>query len=170
MGLLLAIGLLTIKVNTVRAQGAFEQVTGKTFDGALPDKFYLEGNAIPTQKRNAAMLKTPAGARLIMALLDTSGYSSRIQEKYKGMLITEGSIFLGDLNVGVGSYGFGLETPEPTSDADAKFFLYDQAGEKVGECAAKKDAQIERPRPLQVVLGKEGPAKLYLGRYWIELK
>src|SRR5690242_5046039 len=69
------------------AQSRFEIVTGKAFDSAMPKDFYLEGNAIPTEKRNATMVKTPAGARAIVALIDTTGYAASVQAKYVGMLI-----------------------------------------------------------------------------------
>jgi hypothetical protein len=154
----------------LRAQGAFEVVTGKDFDAALPKDFYLEGNAIPTQKRNAALVKTPAGARVLFALIDTTGYSSQIQQKYEGMLITEGSLTLGGHQLGVGSYGFGYTKPAATSSEDAKLFLYNQAGQKVGECTAKKDTKIAQPKPLQVVTPMGEPARFYFGRYWVELK
>jgi hypothetical protein len=152
------------------AQVGYEQVTGKPFDSALPRDFYLEGNAIPTQKRNAALLKTPAGARLLVALIDTSGYSSQIQEKYIGMMIVEGGASVCGKELAVGSYGFGLVKPPATSDDDATLRLYDQAGKDVASCPAKKDNSINRPKPLQVVLAAGQPAKLYLGRYWLELK
>lgn len=155
---------------SARSQGKFEILTGKVFDSALPKDFYLEGNAIPTEKRNAALLKTPAGARVLSALIDTTGYSSRIKQKYIGMLITEGKVSICGISVGVGSYGFGLDRPVATSNADAKFFLYNQAGNKVGECAAKKDTAIKLPKPLSVELGVGKPTQLYLGRYALELK
>jgi hypothetical protein len=154
----------------LHAQGAFEVVTGKAFDSALPKDFYLEGNAIPTQKRNAALVKTPAGARVVLALIDTTGYSSQLQQKYEGMLITEGSLSVGGHKMGVGSYGFGYTKLAATSDEDATLFLYNQAGEKVAECTAKKDVKIAQPKPLQVVVAKGEPARLYFGRYWVELK
>jgi hypothetical protein len=154
----------------LHAQGTFEVVTGKAFDSAMPQDFYLEGNAIPTQKRNAALVKTPAGARALFALIDTTGYSSQIQQKYEGMLITEGSLTLGGHKLGVGSYGFGYTKPAATSEEEAKFFLYNQAGAKVAECSAKKDTEIKQPNPLHVVVGKDKTAKLYFGRYWVELK
>jgi hypothetical protein len=154
----------------LRAQGSFQAVTGKEFDAALPKDFYLEGNAIPTQKRNAALVKTPAGARVLLALIDTTGYSSQIQQKYEGMLITEGSLSVGGHKLGVGSYGFGYTKPAATSSEDAKFFLYNQAGMKIAECAAKKDVKIAQPKPLQVVTAMGPSARLYFGRYWVELK
>jgi hypothetical protein len=146
------------------AQGAFEQMSGKAFESAIPNDFYLEGNRIPVERRNAALLKTPAGARLVFALIDTTGYSSQIQQKYIGMVITEGKVSICDVPLSVGSYGFGLEKPA------GKFLLYNQAGEKVGDCGAMKDSAVKQPKPLNVVLSKEAGARLYLGRYFLELK
>ena len=91
----------------------FEVVTGKAFDSAMPKDFYLEGNAIPTEKRNAVLVKTPAGARALFALIDTSGYAASITAKYVGMIITEGDLTLCGHKVTVGSYGFGWVFPEP---------------------------------------------------------
>jgi hypothetical protein len=153
----------------IHAQMSFEQVTGKEFEKAVPKDFYLEGNAIPVEVRNAALLKTGA-ARVLIALIDTTGYSSQIRQKYIGMLISEGSISVCGESVRVGSYGFGLEKPAETSPQDGKFYLYNQAGEKVVECNVKKDSKIHQPKPLQAVLTQGAPARLYLGRYWLELK
>ncbi len=172
--LAISIGLMTAVLavwpSAARAQGAFELVSGKAFDSAVPKDFYLEGNAIPTQKRNAALLKTPAGARVLFALIDTTGYSSQIQQKYEGMIISESKITLCGMAVGVGSYGFGFTKPAATSVEVAKFFVYNQAGGKVAECGLKKDSELKQPVPLQVVVAKVGPAKLYLGKNWLEVK
>ncbi len=152
------------------AQKGFEVVTGKSFDRAVPKDFYLEGEAIPTEKRNAALLTVPSGHRLVVALLDTAGYSSQVQEKYMGMLINEGPVVICGKQLGVGSFGMGMKMPPAESDADADFFLYNQAGQKVCQCAAKKDKELKHPVPLQVVLKGEKTAILYLGRYGVEIK
>ena len=167
---LVAITILMGMPRGARAQGAFEQLSGKAFESAIPNDFYLEGNRIPVEKRNAALLKTPAGARLVLALIDTTGYSSQIKQKYMGMVITEGTVSVCSVPLSVGSYGFGLEKPAATSSEDAKFFLYNQAGGKVGDCRAKKDNAVKQPKPLNIVLSKEAGARLYLGRYFLELK
>jgi hypothetical protein len=146
------------------AQGGFEQISGKAFESAIPTNFYLEGNTIPVDKLHAALLKTPTGARLALAKIDTTGYSSQIQQKYIGMLITEGKVSVCSVALGVGSYGFGLDRTA------GKFYVYNQAGEKVGDCAAKKDTALKQPIPLNVALSKEWGARLYLGRYFVELK
>jgi len=170
VGIVLMTAVLAVWPSAARAQGAFELVSGKAFDSAVPKDFYLEGNAIPTQKRNAALLKTPAGARVLFALIDTTGYSSQIQQKYEGMIINEGKVTLCGHAIGIGSFGFGLTKPAATSAEEAKFFVYNQAGGKVAECALKKDAELKQPVPLQVVVSKGGPTKLYLGKNWLEVK
>src|SRR5215472_7896144 len=108
--------LLVAAPSRLGAQGNFASVTGKAFDSAMPKDFYLEGNAIPTEKRNAALLKTPAGARVLFALIDTTGYSSQIKKKYIGMVIAEGGVSVCGVGLSVGSYGFGLDRPAPTSN------------------------------------------------------
>src|ERR1035438_1288519 len=91
---------------SVWAQKGFEVVTGKAFDSAMPKDFYLEGNAIPTEKRNAVLVHLPSGARALFSLVETSGYSADIIAKYVGMIITEGDVSICGQKVSVGSYGF----------------------------------------------------------------
>jgi hypothetical protein len=107
---------------------------------------------------------------LLFALIDTTGYSSQIKQKYIGMIITEGKLSVCSISLGVGSYGFGLDRPAAPSNADAKFFVYNQAGEKLGECSAKKDTTLKQGSPLKVVVKKGGTATLELSRYVLELK
>ncbi|MFZ0962411.1 MAG: hypothetical protein WAO35_16050 [Terriglobia bacterium] len=162
--------LLAVWPTRARAQGMLENVTGTAFDHAVPADFYLEGNHIPVEKRNAVLLKNAQGARVVLGLIDTTGYSSQIKQKYIGMLITETKLSVCGNALGVGSYGFGLERPAATSNADAPFKIYNQAGEKVGECAAKKDDSLKQPKPLAVTAAKDGSAKLCLGKYVVEIK
>ena len=153
------------------AQGTFKVETGEAFDRAIPRDFFLEGNAIPTEKRNSALVITPSGARMVVGLIDTSGYSSQVQRKYIGMLITEGKVDVCGNPVAVGSYGFGLVKPSGESRSQgSKFVLYNQAGQKVAECAATWDAKVQHPMPLHVAVNGTESARLYLGRNWIELK
>jgi len=162
--------LLGVAPNTARAQAGFETVSGNAFNRAVPTDFYLEGEHIPVEKRNAAVVKSAAGKRVVWALIDTSGYSSQIQQKYTGMLITEARLSVCGRELGVGSYGFGLVRPAPTSHADASLRIYDQAGDQLAECTAKRDENLKQPRPLAVVPAVAGSAKLYLGKYGIEFK
>jgi hypothetical protein len=167
----LALGCILGPLPTsAHAQDGFASITGDSFARAVPGDFYLEGNRIPVEKRNAVLLNSPKGKRVVIALIDTTGYSSQIQQRYIGMLITETDLTVCGTTVGVGSYGFGLDRPPAPSNADAHFKIYNQAGDKLGECAAPKDDTLKQPRPLAVVAPKNGPAKLYLGRYAVEIK
>lgn len=152
------------------AQKRFDVVTGKAFDSAVPKDVYLEGNAIPTEKRNAALVKTPAGARALFALIDTTGYSANIVAKYVGMVIVEGDLALCGHKVTVGSYGFGWALPATGVDAPGKFSLYNQAGSPLGECATERHGDLKMPRPLQVIVAADGSARLYHGKQFIGLQ
>jgi len=155
----------------VSAQGVFKVEKGEAFNKIVPRDFVLEENAIPTEKRNSTLVITPSGERMVAGLLDTSGYSSHVQEKYLGMLIAEGNVEVCGHPLAIGSYGFGLAKAKATTGGHpSKFFLYNQAGKRVAECAAKVDEKLKSPRPLQVVASGGGTARLYLGRTWVELK
>lgn len=153
----------------LQAQAGFEVLGNKALDSAFVKDFYLEGNSIPTERRNAALIKTPSGARVEFALLDTSGYSSEVQEKYSGMIISEGPISVCGVKLGVGSYGFGTKLPHPPGSGQAQVYFYDQAGTKVGQCSASKDTQLKTPKPLQVMISG-AKARLYLGVYGLDIE
>lgn len=152
------------------AQRQFELVTGKAFDSALPKDFYVEGNAIPTAKRNATMVKLPSGARALFSLIDTTGYASDVAAKYIGMIITEGELSICGQKVGVGSYGFGWQLPARGEEGPGTFKLYNQAGAKLMECTTKRDAELKQPKPLEVIAHQDGTAWLFHGRHGVELK
>jgi len=163
--------LSIMAVNPASAQGVFKVEKGEAFNKVVPKDFVLEGSAIPIERRNSSLVIAPSGARMIVGVLDTTGYSSQVQEKYLGMLIAEGSVDVCGNQVAIGSYGFGLAKQRGAAEGHAaKFILYNQAGEKVAECAARWDARIRSPRPLEVVTKSGVTARLYLGRNWVELK
>lgn len=152
------------------AQSGFKVEKGEALNKIVPKDFVLEANAIPTEKRDSALVITPSGSRLVVGLLDTSGYSSNVQMKYSGMLITEGKLGVCGHHLAVGSYGFGIVRAEGFPESHkAQFVLYNQGGHKVMGCSAAWDSEIKTPRPLQVVV-KGNTARLYLGRNWVELK
>ena len=143
---------------------AQERLEGKAFDAACVKDFYLEGIALPTQKRNTVILKGADGKRMVFGLLDTSGYGADIQQKYAGMMILERKTMVGGAPVGTGAYGFGLQYGNGP-EGPGKLVMYDVAGARVGEVAAQRDTALVRPVPLQVLNGR-----LYLGRHWVEVK
>jgi hypothetical protein len=157
----LAVALVALAPAAARAQ---EKLEGKAFESACVKDFYLEGNAIPTQKRNTVILKGADGKRMVFGLLDTTGYSTEVQQKYAGMMIVERKTTVGGLEVGTGAYGFGIVKGTP-AEGPGKLVVYDVAGAKVGEATAQYDAALAQPVPLQVTKGR-----LYVGRHWVEVK
>ena len=167
--LLALLGLLVVRPGVSRAPSGFQLVTGKAFDAAIPRDFYLEGNAIPVEKRNAVLLKDPSGKRVLVALLDTSGYSSQVQEKYTGMLIADAPVKVCGIDLGAGSYGFGLKRPARGTPEKPEFTVYDQGGRRLGGCEASQDRVLARPVPLQVLPETDEAVRIYLGRDFTQL-
>jgi hypothetical protein len=93
-----------------------------------------------------------------------------VQQKYHGFATVERKVSLGTAEVPVGAFGLGLEKPAAPSEAAAKLIVYDVAGQKVAEGPAKYDAKLAQPVPLQVVIQKDQAPRLYLGRYFVELR
>lgn len=151
------------------AQGRFEIVTGKLFHAAVPRDFYLEGNAIPVEQRNTVLIRTPAETRVLIGLIVTAGFASQLQQKYSGMLISEGHLSICRKRAVIGSYGFGVHHPH-SLEQPAQFLLYNQAGDQIMECNMEKDLHMREPKPLQVMIESTDSARLYLGRYWVELR
>ncbi len=82
----LALGVAALLAALPAPAPAQEKLEGKAFDSAVVKDFYLEGNAIPVQKRNTVVLKASDGKRMVFGLIDTTGYSAEIQAKYVGMI------------------------------------------------------------------------------------
>jgi hypothetical protein len=153
--------LLAVAPAPAQAQ---EKLEGKAFDSAVVKDFYLEGNAIPVQKRNTVVLKGTDGKRLVLGLIDTTGYSAEIQAKYVGMIIVERKATVGGAALGPGAYGFGLHKPTPP-EGPGHLMVYDVGGTKVAEVPAQFDKALVQPQPLQYTNGR-----LYVGRHWVEVK
>jgi hypothetical protein len=160
----LALGVAAILTAAPAPAQAQEKLEGKALDSAVVKDFYLEGNAIPVQKRNTVVLKASDGKRMVFGLIDTTGYSAEIQAKYVGMIIVERKTTVGGAAVGTGAYGFGLVKGTP-AEGPAKLVVYDVGGAKVAEVPAPYDKALAQPVPLQFANGK-----LCIGRHCVEVK
>src|SRR5947207_11620057 len=68
----------------------------------LPATVFIDGENVPTQQRNAALVQLPNGKILLASLIDTAGYSSAYQEKYAGVLLSQSRFTLGNKNLDAG--------------------------------------------------------------------
>jgi len=122
----------------------------------LPSDFFFSGQVAPVQARNSAGIRFADKKLFLIAMVDTSGYSSNIAEKYQGMLITEAAVSIGDSNLPAGVYGFG-------TSPDGKFNVMNMAGEQVLTVATETDSAVAHPVPL-TMKEDSGKYRLYLGR------
>ncbi|HMD43469.1 MAG TPA: hypothetical protein VKH45_10365 [Candidatus Acidoferrum sp.] len=127
----------------------------------FPDKVFFHGQVAPVQARNTAGVRYPDGFLVLAGLVDNSGYSSGIREKYQGYFLTELTLEIGGQTLKPGAYGVGF------LDAD-KFVVMDLGGNDLLQASSKKDSEIKHPVPLQVVAGEAGAYRLYKGRDFVE--
>ena len=113
------------------------------------------------QVRNTAGLKNSAGKMVLAGLVDTSGYSTAIQEKYQGFLITETKLTFDGATLDPGEYGFGFK--------DGKFIVMNVAATDLFSIASANDDQLKHPVPLK--FEKDGAGyRLYAGRKYVVVK
>jgi len=136
-------------------------LSGQDLTRVVPPGFYFQGLSAPTQMRNSAAAKFGSNRYVISGLVDTSGYSSEVREKYQGFFITDSPISVGGSTVEIGAYGFGFTN-------DGKFNLLDLAGKELMSVSTTKDSALRRPRPLMMT--KVGDRlRLYTGRDYVEI-
>jgi hypothetical protein len=128
----------------------------------LPDKVFFRGQSAPVQARNSAGVHFADDAYVLVALVDNSGYSSGIREKYQAYLISEVPLEIGGQTMKPGAYGIGFLQ-------GGKFVVMDLGANDVFQTAAQHDAEMKHPVPLQIVTGSSaGNYRLYAGRDFVE--
>jgi hypothetical protein len=149
-------------LTTSLAQKAAQHLlNGDELKKAVPAEFFFAGQKAPTQMRNAAGFQTASGKITLFALVDASGYSSAIQQKYQGMLITESKLSIGGSELAPGEYGFGF--------AADKFVVMNVTSEDLFSAAYQTDGSLKRAVPLKLI--EDGAAyKLYAGKKWVTVK
>jgi hypothetical protein len=134
----------------------------------LPATVFLDGENVPTQKRNAVLVEI-GGKKTIVSHIDTAGYSSAYQEKYTGVILTQGPIKIGSAKLAPGAYGFGETKVGEGNQGSITIHVYDIGGKEVAKIATEREADMKGVRPVQVIVGTDGAAKLYLGPYHVGL-
>ena len=131
-------------------------LTAAELQRVMPQSFFYAGQSAPVQLRNAAGIRSADGKFFLAALVDASGYSSSIAEKYQGFLISETRVWLEGSALPPGAYGFGAL-------ADGNFVVSDIGGNQLLSTPVHVDKVMRRPAPLKIVEA-EGNYQLYLGR------
>ncbi|HEY1804539.1 MAG TPA: hypothetical protein VGG45_08650 [Terracidiphilus sp.] len=126
----------------------------------FPATVFYGGQSAPAQLRNSGGVKFANGHYVLASLVDTTGYSTGVAQKYQGYLITEVSLTIGGKRLPAGAYGFGFLGGD-------RFLVIDLGGNDVLTAHAAKDAAMERPRPLEVTDDPAGGFRLYAGRSYV---
>src|SRR3984957_14111609 len=102
-------GMWLIALVAVGLASASAQIlTSKQVQKVSPATYYFSGQSAAVQTRNTAGLKNSAGKVVLAGLVDTSGYSTAIHEKYQGFLITETKLSFDGATLYPGEYRFGF--------------------------------------------------------------
>jgi hypothetical protein len=134
------------------------QITTKIF----PDNVFYRGQVAPVEMRNTGGVHFADDRYVLAGLVDNSGYSSGVRQKYQGYFMTEVPLEINGQSLKPGAYGIGFVE-------GSKFIVTDLGSNTLLEIAGKHDAEIKRPVPLQVLAAPEaGSYRLYLGRDFVE--
>lgn len=133
----------------------------------LPSSVFFRGKSASTQARNAAGVRFSDGMYVLASLVDTSGYSTGVQEKYQGYLLTEVPLRISNHALAPGSYGIGFTGDE----SHVRFHVMDIGDHELLQAPGARDAQMPRPVPLQVVNGtSDGLYRLCFGRECVNFR
>jgi len=154
--------LVALLFTTVLAQKATQHLlTADELKTVVPSEFFFRGQKAPTQLRNSTGFQTADGKITFGAMVDVSGYSTAIQQKYQGMLVTESKLNIGGSQLAPGEYGFGF--------AADKFVVMNVASEDILSLPYQTDAELKRAVPLKLVEDGSG-YRLYAGKKWVSVK
>lgn len=127
----------------------------------VPATVFFRGQVASVQARNAAGLKLPDGMLVLCALVDTSGYSTAVQQKYQAYLITEVALDINGQMLKPGAYGFGFIEGN-------KFLVMDVGAHDLLTADSKHDLDLKRPMPLQMLADTTpNHYRLYINRNYV---
>ena len=114
------------------------------------------------QFRNTGGVRFADDFYVLAGMVDNSGYSTSIREKYQAYLLNEVTLEIGGQTLKPGAYGFGFL-------GGGKFVVMDIGANDVLNGTSQRDAELKRPVPLQVVASSTaGTYRMYAGRDYFE--
>ena len=135
-------------------------ITPKVF----PERVFFRGQSAPVQFRNSGGVRFADDLYVLAGMVDSSGYSTAIKEKYQAYLLNEVTLEIGGQTLKPGAYGIGFLN-------GGKFVVMDLGANDVLQTASQHDAEMKRPVPLQVVASPtSGSYRLYEGRDYVEFR
>ena len=109
----------------------------------LPDAVFFRGQSATLQKRNSAGIHFVDDMFVLTSLVDNSGYSSGVQQKYQAYFITEVTLDFSGQTLKPGAYGVGIVKDH--------FIVMDIAAHDLFTAPVAHDAELKRPTPLSLI-------------------
>ncbi|MGC2402201.1 MAG: hypothetical protein WA510_20580 [Acidobacteriaceae bacterium] len=127
----------------------------------MPATVFFRGQTASVQARNSGGVKLADGMLVLCALVDTSGYSTAVQQKYQGYFITEVTLEINGQTLRPGAYGVGFVE-------GSKFLVMDLGAHDLMTVNGTHDSELKRPTPLQI-LADNAPNRyrLYINRNYV---
>jgi hypothetical protein len=130
----------------------------------FPERVFFRGQSAPVQLRNTGGVHYADDLYVLAGMVDSSGYSTAIKEKYQAYLLNEVTLEIAGQTLKPGAYGIGFIN-------GGRFVVMDLGANDVLQAASQHDAEIKRPVPLQVVTwATSGTYRLYAGRDYVEFR
>jgi len=128
----------------------------------FPERVFFCGKVAPVQLRNSGGVHFADDFYVLAGLVDNSGYSTGLKEKFQAYLLNEVTLEIGGKTLKPGAYGFGFLE-------GGKFIVMDLGANDALEASGERDAEMKRPVPQQVVASSTaGSYRLYAGRDYVE--
>ena len=132
------------------------EITSKIF----PEQVFFRGQVAPVQMRNTGGVRFSDDMFVLAGMVDSSGYSTAIRQKYQAYFISEVPVEISGQRLPPGAYGIGFISGE-------KFIVMDLGAHDLFQVDSTRDSEMKRPVPLQVV-SSGGKYRLYAGRSFVE--
>ena len=110
----------------------------------MPATVFFRGQVASVQARNSGGVKLADGMLVLCALVDTSGYSTAVQQKYQAYFITEVALDINGQTLKPGAYGVGFVEGN-------KFLVMDLGAHDLFTVSGARDTELKHPTPLQVL-------------------
>lgn len=153
--------VFALLASAVAQQVSKHMLSSDELKKAVPEEYFFRGQKAPVQLRNAVGFQLADGRMMLAALVDASGYSTAIQQKYQGMFITESNLNIAGSELKPGEYGFGFS-------ADGKFIVMDVANNDVLTASSQTEQALQHAVPLKLLEDGTG-YKLYAGKKWVSI-
>lgn len=159
---LAAVGLLTLPL-LAAAQSGSSILHAPEAAKLLPGAVYFDGQSASTQLRNSAGVRFSGNAYVLAVLVDNSGYSTAVQQKYQGYLLTEVPLSIGGHALPPGAYGVGF--------VHDRFLVMDIGNHDLLQTDSSHDGGMQHPTPLQILSGSSpGTWRLCFGRDCVDFR